>query len=71
MIENEGQYRVAKAQAARLENGLARLRARRPEGGISDPVLRETALAAVEHMLAELNDEIAQYELRTHRIGVE
>jgi hypothetical protein len=64
MIENKRQYEVAKQQAARLEAGLAKLLEGRPERRITDPLLEETALAGVRHILDSLHDEILDYESR-------
>ena len=69
MIENARQYEVAKAQAAQLEAGLERLSVHPPNTAQADPVLLDTAHAGVQHVLAQLRAEIAEYESRTDRAG--
>ncbi len=59
MIENERQYRITKAQLARLEEGLARSRKR--SAGIHCR-LHRAMIEGIESQISELRAELATYE---------
>jgi len=59
VIKNEHQYRVTKAQLARLEKALKRVRTARTN---LQPRLHKAMMAGMEAQIAELRQEIGAYD---------
>lgn len=60
MIRNEHQYKVTKAQLARLEEALERTKTAKTS---LQPRLRKAMIAGMEAQIAELREEINEYNL--------
>ena len=61
MIKNEREYRITKAQAAKLERALAELSSAPSEPDIH-PLLAQAERDGLESQLADLKNEVAEYE---------
>jgi len=61
MLQNERQYRVARAQAKKFEQALAELLGARPNEQ-TDPRLRQAQVDAVRGQFEELRAQVADYE---------
>lgn len=59
MIKNQHQYRVTRAQLRRLEEALERARAAETS---LQPALHEAVIAGLEAQIAELQEEIEEYD---------
>jgi ribosome-binding protein aMBF1 (putative translation factor) len=67
MIKNERQYRISKAQAQRFEEAVANLENDAEAKRQENPLLFEAQVSAIESQLADLQEELAEYEaLTTH-----
>jgi hypothetical protein len=65
MIENEQQYYVTKAQMQRFEETLVNFANDAEDKRQENPLLFETQVSALESQLADLREELAEYEART------
>ena len=72
MIKNERQYRITKAQAARFEQTLRELMAKRNSDTADTPTILERAQEdAIKNQLSDLGEQIAEYDaLREGRLTV-
>lgn len=61
MIKNDRQYRITKAQAAKLEQALSR-EIKRGDSAKVHPLLRKAQSDALSSQLADLRSELKQYE---------
>lgn len=61
MIKTDRQYRITKAQAAKLEQAFSR-EAKRGESAKAHPALRKAHSDALSSQLADLLSEIKHYE---------
>lgn len=59
MIKNQHQYRVTRAQLRRLEEALKRARAAETS---LQPALHEAVIAGLEAQIAELREEMEEYD---------
>jgi DNA-binding XRE family transcriptional regulator len=71
MIKNERQYRITKAQAQKFEQAIAELTAVAQDKKQENPILFETQVSAIESQLADLQEELNEYEALTNRSGDE
>jgi ribosome-binding protein aMBF1 (putative translation factor) len=62
MIKNDRQYRITKAQAARFAHTLETLQEHSQQETALHPLLREAELAGLSSQLADLQDQMAEYE---------
>lgn len=62
MIKNERQYRITKAQASRFRQTLENLRSRTAEPPGVHPRIAEAQADAVASQLADLEQELEEYE---------
>src|SRR5207249_1172142 len=62
MIKNERQYRITKAQAEKFERALAQTREHPSDLGSVDPILQEAMANALRSQLADLRQELEEYE---------
>lgn len=62
MIKNERQYRITKAQASRFSEALRELEGETAEGLRMHPLLLKAKKDAVRSQLADLEDELRDYE---------
>jgi hypothetical protein len=65
MIENEQQYRVTKAQIQRFEETLVNCANDAEDKRQENPLLFEVQVSALKSQLADLREELAEYEART------
>jgi len=71
MMKNERQYRITKAQVEKFERALAQMRENPSDQASVDPVLQEAMTDALRSQLADLRQEIEEYEaLRSGRYQV-
>lgn len=63
MIQNERQYRIAKAEARKFEQAIAAARWREPTPGV-DPRVHNAMTDALESELAVLREQLGRYEAR-------
>ena len=61
MIKNQRQYRITKAQAEKLQQALTQV-SRRRSTSKSHPLLRKAQADALRSQLADLRDEVKQFE---------
>lgn len=61
MIKNEREYRITRAQVAKFERALSALSAS-DTGTRFHPLVQKAQMAALESQLAELREQIAEYE---------
>jgi ribosome-binding protein aMBF1 (putative translation factor) len=59
VIRNEHQYRVTGGQLKRLDEALTRARAAKPR---LEPALHEAVIAGLEAQIAELREEMEEYD---------
>jgi ribosome-binding protein aMBF1 (putative translation factor) len=62
MIKNERQYRITKAQAEKFEQTLEQLAQGTGTGADESPLLREMQSEALRSQLAELREQLEEYE---------
>jgi ribosome-binding protein aMBF1 (putative translation factor) len=62
MIKNERQYRITKAQAAKLEAALESFSAQSADGGKTHPRLVKAQAEALRSQLESLQSELREYE---------
>ena len=61
MIKNQRQYRITKAQAEKLQQALTQV-SRRRSTSTTHPLLRKAQADALRSQLADLRDEVKQFE---------
>lgn len=71
IIKNERQYRITKAQAQKFEQAIAELVAVAQDKKQENPILFETQVSALKSQLADLQEELNEYEALTNRDGDE
>ena len=62
MIKNERQYRITRAQAEKFARALAQMKERAGEDASVDPVLQEAMTNALGSQLADLRQQLEDYE---------
>jgi len=67
MTQNEQQYRITKAQAAKFEQTLAEMIGRPYINSTIHPLLRHAEEEGVRNQLLVLREQIAEYEARQSR----
>jgi DNA-binding XRE family transcriptional regulator len=67
VIKNERQYRITHRQIERFEEALARLSEHEAERSHLDPILRKAEEDGITSILAELREEIQEYEVLRSR----
>src|SRR2546430_2404400 len=68
MIKNERQYRITRAQAEKFRGALAQMDRQSRETGETDPLVQQAIVNGMESQLADLEQQIADYEaLRSGR----
>jgi ribosome-binding protein aMBF1 (putative translation factor) len=71
MIKNKREYRITKAQATKFEQALSQLSSPTGEGSQLHPLVQKAQRDAVQSQLAELREELEEYELlRSGRCSV-
>jgi ribosome-binding protein aMBF1 (putative translation factor) len=71
MIKNERQYRITRRQIERFEEALVQLSEHEAERSQLDPILRKAEEDGINSILAELREEVQEYEaLRSRQRAV-